>query len=332
MSVSRFATAAVVALLAVPPTVEAQANRTISLLTTVGKDTLCFEQYTRIGDVVTGSWVVMHPPGVFVHDYRIVLDRDGIPTRYEMKYSEPLSATPPALQSMSIDYGRDTATYVMTLRDSVVTQKVALHEAFPLLGQSFVGLDLAMQRVRRGHMDTATVVLNAPTQPTVPAVKLAIHFFGDSATVGPAMHAHVGPDGSLVDMSTGPFTVHHLASLDVAQLTKHFVDAYAPRMAALNAEAAARVEVQLQGSQLDKFVGDYKLAGTPQTLTIARDGEHLVLTAPGAAKRTLLASSQTEFFIRKPYLVVSFDVNASGSATGMTLVQGETRQKLVRLK
>jgi hypothetical protein len=31
----------------------------------------------------------MHPPGVFVHDYRITPDKDGLPARYTMKYSTP---------------------------------------------------------------------------------------------------------------------------------------------------------------------------------------------------------------------------------------------------
>lgn len=35
-----------------------------AILTTVGTDTFAFERYTRKGNVVTGSWVVLHPPGV----------------------------------------------------------------------------------------------------------------------------------------------------------------------------------------------------------------------------------------------------------------------------
>jgi len=35
-----------------------------AVLTTVGTDTFAFERYARQGNVVTGSWVVLHPPGV----------------------------------------------------------------------------------------------------------------------------------------------------------------------------------------------------------------------------------------------------------------------------
>ena len=65
-----------------------------TFLTTAGKDTFCFEQYTRKENVVSGTWVVMHPPGVFVHDYTIALSNDDLPTHYTMKYSTPGDPTP----------------------------------------------------------------------------------------------------------------------------------------------------------------------------------------------------------------------------------------------
>ena len=79
--------AAFVVLCAASPLV-AQSTPT-TFLTTVGKDTFCFEQYSRKGNVVSGTWVVMHSPGVFVHDYTITLSDDGLPTHYTMKYSTP---------------------------------------------------------------------------------------------------------------------------------------------------------------------------------------------------------------------------------------------------
>src|SRR5215831_10174228 len=81
-----------------------------AFLTTTGSDTFCLEQYTRTKNVISGTWTVMHPPGVYVHDYRITLGDDGVPVRYTMKYSTPGAATPPDLDSLTVDYGPDSAT------------------------------------------------------------------------------------------------------------------------------------------------------------------------------------------------------------------------------
>jgi len=95
-----------------------------AVLTTVGTDTFAFERYARQGNVVTGSWVVLHPPGVYVHDYRITIGADGFPVHYSMKYSEPLADSPSALDSVVLDYGRDTVAYTFVSRDSTFTRKV----------------------------------------------------------------------------------------------------------------------------------------------------------------------------------------------------------------
>ena len=62
----------------------AQATGPTAFLTTTGKDTFCLEQFVRRGNVVSGTWVVLHPPGVYVHDYRITLADDGLPVAYTM--------------------------------------------------------------------------------------------------------------------------------------------------------------------------------------------------------------------------------------------------------
>ena len=75
----------------------AQGATQTAFVTTVGKDTFCLEQYTRTKNVISGTWTVLHAPGVYVHDYRITLGDDGVPVRYTMKYSTPGAATPPDL-------------------------------------------------------------------------------------------------------------------------------------------------------------------------------------------------------------------------------------------
>lgn len=114
----------------------------------------------------------------------------------------------------------------------------------------------------------------------------------------------------------------------MAALTDGFVKAFAPRVAALAAAAAARVEISLPASQLDRFVGEYVLG--PTTIPITRDGDHLMLHLPQQPAIQLMAMSPSEFFVRKPDLVMSFESDSSGRVTGLSIGQGETRQRLTR--
>ena len=49
-----------------------------------------------------GHGVVLHPPGVFVHDYRITLGNDGLPVQYAMKFSTPGAAAPPDSANLAV--------------------------------------------------------------------------------------------------------------------------------------------------------------------------------------------------------------------------------------
>lgn len=314
-------------LASLPLGLSAQSATPTAFVTTVGKDTFCLEQYSRNGNVISGTWTVFHPPGVFMHDYRITLGNDGVPVRYVMKYSTPGSPRPD-LDSLTVDYGRDTATLRFFTRDSSETRRIAMHEAFPLLGQSYVGVELALMRLRRMHVDSATITLHPPSEPTRRITLAPVRFSGDSAMVTQGVRIHVGADGSILGLRAGTAELRRVAPFDMAAVTDGFVKAFAPRVAALAAAAAARVEIQLPASQIDRFGGEYVLGGT--TISIAREGEHLVLRLPGQAAIQLMAMSATEFFARKPDLVVAFESDSSGRVTAMTIGQGEGRQRLVR--
>ena len=305
-------------------------NAHAAFLTTTGKDTFCLEQYTRTGNVVSGTWVVFHAPGVFAHDYHITLGPDGLPVRYTMKYTTPGAPTKPNLDSVIVEYGRDTATYTLVLKDSTMTRRVPMRDAFPTLGQSWVGLELGLARLRRLGVDSGGIVTNAPTQPALGATRLPVTFLGGDSAVIAKNRARVSADGSLLEMAAGPLTIHRVSSLDMPALVKSFVDAFAPRAAALAAAAASRVEIQVPAAQLDKLVGQYSL-NAASSLTITREGQHLVLSVPGGGRLDLLAQSETQFFVRKPDLVLVFDVDAHGVATAVTLLQGEGKQHLTKV-
>jgi len=57
------------------------AQTTSAFVTTLGRDTLAFEQYRQSGDTVTGDWVTVYG-GVMYHHYTILLRPDGRIARY----------------------------------------------------------------------------------------------------------------------------------------------------------------------------------------------------------------------------------------------------------
>ena len=318
-------------LLSLPIGLVAQTATPTAFLTTIGKDTFCLEQYTRSGNVISGTWVVLHPPGVYVHDYRITLDDNGVPARYLMVYSTPGAAQRPDLDSVTVTYGRDSAKLVFFIRDSLLQKQVAMHEAFPLLGQSYVGVELALMRLRRMHMDSSTITLHAPSEPNRPIMVTPVRFFGgDSAVVGGAMRLQVASDGSILGLRAGPAELHRVEPFETSTLVDGFVKSFASRAAANAAAAASRVEITLAATQLDQFVGDYTIAGA--TVAVTREGAHLVLQLPRQPAIQLLAMSPTQFFVRKPDLVVTFESDSTGRVTALTLSQGDAKQRLERVK
>jgi len=307
----------------------AQSATPTAFLTTIGKDTFCLEQYTRAGNIISGTWVVMHPPGVFVHDYRITLGNDGLPVRYTMKYSTPGAPTPPGLDSVTVAYGRDSTSVEFFQRDSSFTRRLAMHEGIPLLGQSFVGVDLALMRLRSMRVDSSTITLHQPSDPASRVTRAPVRFFaGDSALVAGAIHVHVGADGRILGLRSGPTELRHVEPFEMSKVVDGFVKAFAPRVAAYAAAAASHVEIPLPATQLDRFVGEYSLGAT--TIPITRDGDHLLLHLPQQPAIQLLAMSPTEFFVRKPDLVLAFEADSTGGVTGLTVKQGDAKNRFVR--
>ena len=261
---------------------------TTAFLTTVGKDTFCLEQYRRAGNIISGTWVVLHPPGVFVHDYQITLGDDGLPLKYTMRYSTPGAPTPPDLDSLTVIYGRDSASLTFFRRDSSIVRRVAMHEGVPLLGQSFVGIQLALMRLRTKRVDSSTITLHPPSDPSSPITLAPVRFFaGDSALVASAFRVHVGDDGRILGLRFGSAELRRVESFDMSRSVDGFVKAFAPRVAAYAAAAASRVEISLSAAQLDRFVGEYSVGAT--VISITRDGEHAVLHLPQQPAIQLLA-------------------------------------------
>jgi hypothetical protein len=289
-------------------------------VTVQGKDTVAIEQYVRTGNVITGAWI-QHQSGVYVHDYSLVLRDDGWPAQYVMT----LYTSRPHTFLLSVTYGPDSATRII-VRDSVaVTERVVAQKAFPQGALSIVGLALALERVRRTPVDSTVIPLDRAELRGVSPI-LPVRFFGsDSARIGTATWARVDRDGRLLALREGPRDTRRVSFLPVAKVLAGF-------MSADSAARAERVAITLPPAALQRLVGEYSL--NPRTvLTIALDGDRLMMHTGQQAPVRLLAASATTFFLEAAVgLTFEFESDAVGAVTALTLVQGGARQRAVKTK
>jgi D-alanyl-D-alanine-carboxypeptidase/D-alanyl-D-alanine-endopeptidase len=109
-------------------------------------------------------------------------------------------------------------------------------------------------------------------------------------------------------------------SEDDGSLAAHLMRPQIPLVtSAVLSARAARTEVVVDTALLDTYVGRYRPAeGGP--LTITREGGTLVFTSATAPQGLRLrAESQRSFFFRDADLRVTFDVDAAGRVTGLTV-------------
>ena len=297
-----------------------------AFVSTLGKDTIAFEQYSRAGNIITGVWVSLQG-GVGVHRYVITLGADGMPARYEMTLSLlGVTARPGELRSVRVEYGPDSAT-VVTQRDSTTTQRVAMKGAVPLLGRSVAGLELALARLRSAHADSASIIVNLPTGPAYTPTTIPVKFFGpDSVRIAGSALARFDRDGRVLSVTAGPAETRRVPALDVPRLVDGFVAAAAPRAAAESVAMAARREIALPAAALQRFVGEY--AATPSaTLTVTLDGDTLFIQAAGQRRLQLFAESPISFFLKVVNAQVQFETDSAGTVTGLVVVQNGVPQR-----
>lgn len=85
---------------------------------------------------------------------------------------------------------------------------------------------------------------------------------------------------------------------------------------------AARDAVPLAPEVLDRLVGTYQITAAPGiTLTIAHTGPRLSVQLTGQPPVSMYAASPTEFFLKAVDAQLTFDVDAQGNATRVTLHQ-----------
>ena len=310
-----------IAALCVAPPLAAQAPDTASFITLQGKDTVAIEQYVQTGRLITGAWI-QNQGGVFVHDYTLVLRADGWTAQYVMSLYTP---RPPHTFLISVTYGADSATRIM-VRDSVATtNRVVTQQSYPLAALSTLGLELALARARRAGTDSSTIILDR-TEARGPSPSLPVRFFGfDSVRVGAMLAGRVDRHGRLLALRDGPRETRRVPSLDVAKLVAEFIRAD-------SVARAARIAIDLPPAVLQRFVGEYSL--TPAAVAVVElAGAGLTIRVGKQPPRQLLAASPTKFFLESTAAVTfEFEVDATGTVTGLTLVQGSVRQRAAKIK
>jgi CubicO group peptidase (beta-lactamase class C family) len=94
---------------------------------------------------------------------------------------------------------------------------------------------------------------------------------------------------------------------------------------------AARIAIDLAPDALDRLTGTYQMA-PGITLTIARNGQRLSAQLTGQPPVSMYATSATAFFFKAVDAQLTFDVDAQGNATRVTLHQNGNDLPAARVK
>lgn len=90
-----------------------------------------------------------------------------------------------------------------------------------------------------------------------------------------------------------------------------------------------RTAIAVSAEVLERLVGDYAL--TPAiTLVVTRDGDALYVQPSGQPRLRLWASAPDRFFLREVDAQLQFELDATGRATALTLIQNGASRKAAR--
>lgn len=303
----------------------AQAPDSVFYVTMLGRDTASIEYYTRVGNTITGAWV-QHQGAALVHDYAMVLRPDGWPAHYVMSLYIPPK---PHTFLISVTYGPDSATRIMVRDSTAVTMRAAVTRAYPVGAVSILAWDLALARARAAASatgsDTASIAVEYVETKLAPRT-MPITFMGmDSVRVGDTMLARVDRSGRLLSLRQGPLETRRVSSFNAARIAAGWNAADA-------AIRAARVEVALSPEALQRFVGEYAL-NPSVTIAVTLEGGALMLRIGAQPPIRLFAQSPTTFFIESTTAATfEFDTDGAGNVSGLSLIQGSSRQRAARKK
>jgi CubicO group peptidase (beta-lactamase class C family) len=88
--------------------------------------------------------------------------------------------------------------------------------------------------------------------------------------------------------------------------------------------------IKLPAAALDAYKGKYKLEDSQVVFTVTHEGEGLYIQVAGQPRTSLLAESETKFFMRNLGFWVTFVKDGSGRVTHFVLLQGKRETKAIR--
>ncbi len=237
-------------------TAAAQSGDHGAFVTTLGRDTVAVEQYTRRaagggGNVVEGD-VLTRLSDVRVTHYRVALDASGRATSAESSTRTAAGAPAPAMfLNAKVAYAGDSARYDVTYADSVAHRRFAARAGtLPVVNYSYAVYEIATRRARATNAASDTVRLLTPAGQHA---NLPLAVTGDSARLdyfGDPIFMRVDRDGRVLAVdgtrTTNKVTVARVPSVDFAALTRSF----AARPALGTASPTDSVRATVGGAQL----------------------------------------------------------------------------------
>lgn len=212
------------AIVGIPGRLSAQAGPA-TLITTLGRDTIAVERFTRSDSSIEGDLVTRVPQTRIIH-YVATLGEGRI-TRFEIAVRLPTGTTP--LFTGTMEFGRDTATVALKRGDSTRTQKLAVHPgAIPWVYGSYALTEQAVIQAVAGRQDSVTfdMVANGARAATPMYVarhgrdSVAIEHFGMPGL------ARISPTGQILGydgrLTTEKHVVHRAGDVNIEQLATQF--------------------------------------------------------------------------------------------------------------
>jgi hypothetical protein len=201
------------------------AAQTSAFVTTLGKDTLSVEQYTRHANRVVGDWVTFYG-GIMVHHYDMSLRPDGSVEHTRLTLRRRSGRIE---EDVELTLGVDSVTAVVA-GDSTVS-RLAARGAFPILGGCVAMVETIMMHLRSHTVDSAVVVVLAATGPFRAGGARIVFVGADSArmapTAAPTMLAvdRAGRVDGVSRLATTTRSVTRRAKpFDLARLIERFPD------------------------------------------------------------------------------------------------------------
>jgi len=197
----------------------------------------------------------------------------------------------------------------------------------------FLAANLGYQKTPLSAAMSAQVSVRRPT--TIPNAEIAYgwHVFTKD---GNSVIGHNGGTGGYRTVMaydpknrTGVVVLSNIVtSGGTDDIGRHLLDASYPLLKVEPPQEHKEITADVK--RFDGYVGSYELAPAA-VLVISREGDHLFVQIPGQPNFGLYAESERKFFLKVMDAQITFDTDAQGNATQLTLRQGGRNQLAKRI-